>query len=88
MSAMSATSKTAAGKATERTGATANPVEMIRRSRQYLGEVRNEFSKVTWPSQKEYVGGTVGVLVVVAVMTIVLGVIDFALNQVMRLVIP
>jgi preprotein translocase subunit SecE len=67
---------------------TANPADWIRDARQYLIEVRNEYRKVTWPTQKEYVGGTIGVLVVVGVMTLVLGVVDFTLNQVLRLVLP
>lgn len=65
-----------------------NPAEWIRNSRQFLGEVRGEYRKVTWPSQQEYVGGTVGVLVVVAVVTVVLGVVDFSLTQALRLVLP
>ena len=66
----------------------ANPAEWIHNTRQYVGEVRNEYRKVTWPNQKEYVGGTIGVIVVVGVLTLVLGVVDFALNQVLRLVVP
>jgi preprotein translocase subunit SecE len=34
------------------------------------------------------VGGTIGVIVVVSVMTLVLGVVDFTLNQMMRLLLP
>ena len=30
-----------------------NPVEWISDSRQFILEVRSEFRKVTWPSQKE-----------------------------------
>ena len=48
----------------------------IDRARQYLEDVWIEFGKITWPSQKEYVGGTVGVLIIVAFMTIVLGGLD------------
>jgi len=47
--------------------------------RQYLLDVRTEFEKISWPSQKEYVGGTIGVLVIVAFMTAILGVIDAVL---------
>ena len=65
-----------------------NPVEWMQNARVYLVEVRNEYRKVTWPNQKEYVGGTIGVLVVVGVMTLVLGLVDFGLNQVLRLVVP
>jgi preprotein translocase subunit SecE len=66
----------------------ANPAEWIQNARQYLGEVRNEYRKVTWPSQKEYVGGTIGVLVVIAVMTVVLSVVDFTLTQILRWILP
>jgi len=66
----------------------AKPGEWIDNARQYLAEVRSEYRKVTWPSRQEYMGGTIGVLVVVGVVTLVLGVVDFALNQVLRLVIP
>jgi preprotein translocase subunit SecE len=66
----------------------AKPGEWIRNARQYLVEVRSEYRKVTWPSRREYVGGTLGVLMVVGVMTLVLGVVDFALGQLMRIVLP
>jgi preprotein translocase subunit SecE len=56
--------------------------------RQYLGEVRSEYRKVTWPSQKEYVGGTLGVIVVIGVMTLVLSLVDFTLTQLLRWVLP
>ena len=38
------------------------------------------FEKISWPSQREYVGGTIGVLVIVAFMTAVLGVLDALLS--------
>jgi preprotein translocase subunit SecE len=66
----------------------ANPAEWIQSARQYLGEVRSEYRKVTWPSQKEYVGGTIGVLVVIAVMTVVLSLVDFTLTQLLRWILP
>ena len=60
---------------------------MLSSTRQYLKDVRSEFGKVTWPGQREYVGGTIAVLVIVAVITLVLGLIDMGLGQVMRLVL-
>ena len=60
----------------------------VQDARQYLTDVRAEFRKVTWPSQREYTGGTIGVLVVVAVITLVLGVADFSLSQLMQLLLP
>ena len=61
---------------------------MLEDARQYFSDVRTEFRKITWPSQREYVGGTVGVLVIVAIITVVLGLIDVGLGQVMQLVLP
>jgi preprotein translocase subunit SecE len=55
--------------------------------RQYLSDVRTEFRKVTWPSQREYVGGTIGVVVIVAILTLVLGLIDAGLSEIMELIL-
>jgi preprotein translocase subunit SecE len=57
-----------------------SPTSWFQDFRQYLLDVRSEFEKISWPSQKEYVGGTIGVLVIVAFMTAVLGVIDALLS--------
>lgn len=64
-----------------------NPAHWARDARQYFTEVQTEFKKVTWPPQKEAVTGTVGVVVVVAVIATVLGVVDFILSRVMQLVL-
>ncbi len=65
-----------------------NPAEWISQSRTFLEEVRAELRKVTWPSRQEYVGGTIGVLMIVSILTVVLGVVDFALAKVIQLVVP
>jgi preprotein translocase subunit SecE len=65
-----------------------SPVVWIQNARSYLSEVRAEFWKVTWPSQKEYVGGTIGVIVIVAFITAVLGVMDLGLAQAMQWIVP
>ena len=64
-----------------------NPAEWVANGRQYLSDVRTEFRKVTWPSQREYVGGTVGVVVIVAILTLVLGLIDMGLSRIMELIL-
>ncbi len=66
----------------------ANPADWVRDSRQFLSEVQAEFKKVTWPSQKEYVGGTIGVVVVVTIVTIVLGLTDFVLGGAVKAILP
>ena len=65
-----------------------NPMVLYSDSKQFLTEVRAEYRKVTWPTQKEAVAGTVGVLVVVAVLTLVLSFVDFGLGLMIRLILP
>ena len=65
-----------------------NPVEWLGQSKQFLLEVRSEFRKVTWPTQKEATAGTIGTLVVVAVLTSVLSLIDLVLGQAVQLLVP
>ena len=63
-----------------------HPGEWIGQAREFLEEVRAELRKVTWPTQKEYVGGTIGVLVIVILLTIVLGSVDYVLAKIIQLV--
>ena len=65
-----------------------NPAVWVSDAKQYLVEVRTEFRKVTWPTQKEAVAGTIGVLVVVTLITAALSLVDLVLGQVMRFVVP
>jgi preprotein translocase subunit SecE len=65
-----------------------NPVVLFSDAKQFTLEVRSEFRKVTWPTQKEAVGGTIGVVVIVAIITSVLSLVDLVLGQVIQLLIP
>ena len=65
-----------------------SPAVWVSDARQYLIEVRTEFRKVTWPTQKEAVAGTIGVLVIIALITSGLSLVDLVLGQVMRFVVP
>jgi preprotein translocase subunit SecE len=65
-----------------------NPIQWISDSRQFLLEVRSEFRKVTWPTQKEATAGTIGVLVVVTVLTTGLALVDFSLGWLLSVVLP
>lgn len=65
-----------------------NPANWYRDSAQFLSEVRAEYRKVTWPTQKEAVAGTIGVVIVVAVLTTGLSLVDLALGQMIRLILP
>jgi preprotein translocase subunit SecE len=65
-----------------------SPTVWVSDARQFLLEVRTEFRKITWPTQKEATAGTIGVLVVVALITAALSLVDLVLGQVMRFVVP
>jgi preprotein translocase SecE subunit len=65
-----------------------SPAVLISDTRQFLSGVKSEFGKVTWPSRQEYVGGTIGVLIVVALFSVALGAIDFALTYAVKQLIP
>ena len=65
-----------------------NPVVWYADSRQFVTEVRAEYRKVTWPTQKEATAGTIGVLVVVAVLTTGLSLVDGILGFLVRMILP
>ena len=65
-----------------------NPLVWYADGRQFLTEVRAEFRKVTWPTRQEAIAGTIGVLIVVAVLTVALSLVDFGLGHVIQLIIP
>ena len=65
-----------------------NPAIWVRDARQYVLDVRGEWNKLTWPTQREYVGGTIGVIVIVGIMATVLGVIDVVLGWAMQWILP
>ena len=62
-------------------------VNPLRDTREYLAEVQVEWNKITWPAQKETVAGTISVVSVVAIITTVLALIDYALSMVMQVVL-
>ena len=65
-----------------------NPVDWALQGREFLNEVQVEFKKVTWPTQKETVGGTIGVIVLVALVAVALFAVDGILGWIMRTIWP
>jgi preprotein translocase subunit SecE len=61
--------------------------EKIEEARQFLQEVWSELRKVVWPSWKETRAATIVVLVLVALVSAYLGLIDFALSQIVERVL-
>ena len=65
-----------------------NPLVWYSEGRQFLIEVRAEFRKVTWPTWQEARAGTIGVLIVVAVLTLALSLVDGGLSWAIERILP
>ena len=63
--------------------------EKVEQAVQFLQEVYGELRKVVWPSWKETRAATIVVLVLVALVSAFLGLVDFTLSQIVeRLLSP
>jgi preprotein translocase subunit SecE len=67
--------------------AVAKEKNIIDKSIQFLREVKVELKKVTWPSKKQTLGSTAVVLVIVAIISLFLGVVDAGLSGLIRAVL-
>jgi len=56
-------------------------------STQFLREVKVELKKVTWPTRKQTMGSTVVVIILVMIISLFLGVVDFGLSGLLRVVL-
>ncbi len=54
---------------------------------QFLREVKVELKKVTWPSRKQTIGSTAVVIVLVMLISLFLGVVDFGISSLIRIVL-
>ena len=54
---------------------------------QFLKEVRFELKRVTWPSRKETLAGTMVVLVIVLIAASFLGIVDVGLSKFIKTVL-
>lgn len=60
---------------------------MFKRFRKFLTDVRAEFKKVTWPSREQTLKQTGVVLVIVAITGVFLGMVDFGLSGLVKMII-
>ncbi len=63
-----------------------NPAIWISDGLQFVKEVEIEFKKITWPSHKEAIGGTIVVVVIGIIVTLALSLVDAVLGKVVQLV--
>ena len=58
--------------------------EKFEAAKQFLREVKTELKKVTWPSRKDTLSGTLVVLVAVFIIAIFLGIVDSVLSNAIK----
>jgi preprotein translocase subunit SecE len=61
--------------------------DLVPRTATFLQEVWAELKKVHWPSRKETYAATAVVLVVVGIVALFLGTVDFAISQVIQAIL-
>ncbi|MBI4632897.1 MAG: preprotein translocase subunit SecE [Deltaproteobacteria bacterium] len=55
--------------------------------KQFLLEARNELKKVTWPTRKQALASTSVVIIVVIIVSLFLGMVDFGLVKIIKLIL-
>jgi preprotein translocase subunit SecE len=58
--------------------------EKFETAKQFLREVKTELKKVTWPSRKDALSGTLVVLIAVFIIAIFLGIVDSGLSNLIK----
>jgi preprotein translocase subunit SecE len=61
--------------------------DAVPRATTFVTEVRNEVRKVHWPSRKETYAATMVVVVITLIVSLFLGVVDFAISAVVQAVL-
>jgi preprotein translocase subunit SecE len=60
---------------------------MIQKIRQFLSQAKAELKKVTWPTPKQTMASTSVVIIIVFVVAIYLGIIDYGLAKLVKLIL-
>lgn len=70
-----------------RVPASGTRIRFVQQSLQFLKEVKAELKRVTWPTQKQTVASTIGVIVLVMILSVFLGLVDAGLSGLVRVVL-
>ena len=60
---------------------------VIEKARQFLAGSKVELKKVTWPTPKQTLASTSIVIIVVIIVSTFLGIVDFGLTKIVKLVL-
>ena len=59
--------------------------QLVQRVRSFIGEVKSEMEKVSWPNRTELVGSTAVVFVSVILLALFIGSCDYVLSKLIKL---
>jgi preprotein translocase subunit SecE len=60
---------------------------MLEKTMTFIRESYAELRRVTWPTRKEILGSTVVVLIVVGILMLFIGLFDFILSVLVRIIV-
>jgi preprotein translocase subunit SecE len=60
---------------------------MMQQAIKFLGEAKAELKKVTWPSSRQTMASTLVVIIIVFIVSIYLGIIDFGLAKLVKIIL-
>jgi len=60
---------------------------MLEKIKQFLKEVKTELKKVVWPTRRDILASTSVVLILVIIIALYLGLVDFGLSRIIRLIL-
>jgi preprotein translocase subunit SecE len=61
--------------------------QIAQKVKQFLSEAKAELKKVTWPSTRQTLASTSVVIIIVFIVAIYLGIIDYILAKVVKLIL-
>jgi len=61
--------------------------QIVEKVLQFLKEAKVELKKVTWPTSKQTLASTSVVIIVVIIVSMFLGIVDFGLAKAIRLIL-
>ena len=60
---------------------------VMQKIRQFLSDAKAELKKVTWPTRKQTTASTLVVIIIVFIMAIYFGIIDFGLAKLIKFIL-
>ncbi len=60
---------------------------MFEKVKQFLKEVKIELKKVVWPTRKDTIASTSVVIILVIIIALFLGLVDFGLSKIIRVIL-